>query len=401
MEETVVCNLLIQHEGYRVTSVQIASEDLRHVIRSAFDSISLQINTLRPDQGTVALPNCYSDLFSDVFDAVGVLHTGGDACLAAFLATFLFDSVTPMWKALIDRAQHLLAIHLWTAILGLAADWEQRSAVLIHKGSPYAFLAYTYLMIGDFDSAFSYIYNAIEEDRRLGSACPTINYPAEAPVYMTATLRDSQTNLMWPNVAAIRDAIQSEIAGYDKRFGRAFSLDDFDTQFLRNPRLEAVAFFFVFTFWSVVEHRKRVDLSLMSNDFSRLKNARWLFGLCLVVDRLLHEHPDYTDKYISGQIAKFVEKRQLMPSCDLSRLICATGVASAHPDNLLPGLLSGSLIHENRTVPLEVQHLFVAWNLRNYAAHNINTKRVIGEQFDGIVSALLYCIFLILEQYTY
>lgn len=399
MTVTETRNLTIQHVGHRVKSVLVDSRDLRQLIQSGFDDITLQIKTLRPDEGEGALPDSYSTAFTSVFEAVWDLHSSGNACLAAFVSTFLFDSMTPLWRALVTRGRHLLAIHMWTAILRLAREWEEQSGKIIHKGSPYAFLAYTYLMTGDFDSAFTYIYNAIEEDRRLGLACPSIDYPAQAPVYRTAMLSDSQENIMYRNVSVIRSAIETEINDYRRTFGSSFSMQDFDARFLQNPDLEVIGFFFVFTFWSIVEHRKRVSASMMGNDFSRLKNARWLFALCLVIDRLLHEHPSYTDRYISGQIAKFVEKQRLICRADFEALKGSTNVATASPDSLLPAILSVSLTLNGRAVRREVQYLLAAWNLRNFAAHNIQTQRVIGEDFDRIVSVLLHDILLILEDY--
>lgn len=399
MTVTETRNLTIQHVGYRVESVLVDSRDLTQLIRSGFAGITLQINTLRPDEGVVALPDPYISVFTDVFEAAVALHGSGNACLSAFLSTFLFDSMTPFWNSLVTQGQHLLAIHLWIAVLDLAHEWEQQSGELVHKGSPYAFLAYTYLMTGDFDSAFSYIYNAIEEDRRLGVVCPSIDYPAQAPVYRTAMLSDSRENVMYRNVSVIRSAIETEINDYRRTFGSSFSMQDFDARFLQNPDLEVIGFFFVFTFWSIVEHRKRVSAPMMGNDFSRLKNARWLFALCLVIDRLLHEHPSYTDTYISGQIAKFVEKQRLICRADFEALKGSTNVATASPDSLLPAILSVSLTLNGNPIRGEVQYLLAAWNLRNFAAHNIQTQRVIGEDFDRIVSVLLHDIFLILEEY--
>lgn len=398
-EATKIRNLTVLHVGHEVKKVLVGSSNLRQVLRSGFDDITLQMRALRSYEGKVALPESYSTVFVAVFDAAWDLDGSGNACLAAFLSTFLFDSMTPLWSALVACGQHLLAIHVWTAILRLAHEWERRSGKTTHKGSPYAFLAYTYLMMGNFDAAFAYIYNAIEEDRRLGRACPKISYPAQAPVYRTATLSDDPHNIMYSDVSVIRSAIETEIKTYRRVFGSSFSMQDFDARFLRNPDLEVVAFFFVFAYWSIVEHRERIGNDLMRNDFSRLKNAQRLFALCLVIDQLLHEHPSYTGASIRKEIRNFVEKQGLMTRTSFDALLKDENVARADPDCLLPSILSQSLTHDGKPVRKEVQYLLAAWKLRNFAAHNIQTQRVIGEDFDRIVSVLLDDVFLILEEY--
>lgn len=399
MEETTVGNITIRHSDLKVNSVTIDGNDMRSLIYSGFDSIAIRFQTRRPDDATTTLPDHYTRIFHTVFSAVDELHTSNRGCLAAFLSTFLFDSVTPLWNRFLGNGQHMLAIQLWKQVLTLAYAWEHNTGKRVHKGSPYAFIAYTYLMTGDLDAAFSYIYNAIEEDKRLNDICPEVNYPAEAPVYLTATLNPSRRNVMYPMVSEVRSALEAHLDSYRREFRSSLTMQQFDERFLQNVSLETIKYFFVFTFWAIFEHQRKVGRDLMQNDFSKLKNANWLFALCLVIDKLLHSHPQYTGKFIGSEIANYVDHKGLMSRSDLNRLRDQVNVQQAIPDRLLPQLLSLSLVYNGVPVSREIQCLFAAWNLRNFAAHNIQIQNVIGTSFEDIVRVLLYDIFLIIEEY--
>jgi hypothetical protein len=60
--------------------------------------------------------------------------------------------------------------------------------VKIHKGTPYFFLAESYLLTGDRELGFLYLYNAIEEDKALARFAPSLNYLNKSPAYLTATM---------------------------------------------------------------------------------------------------------------------------------------------------------------------------------------------------------------------
>jgi hypothetical protein len=399
METTVFKNVLVKHDHLRIHGVTINGTDLAEMIRSGFTSIQINLPITRPDQANVIFPEQYAQIFDTIFSVVDELYRSGQGCLAGFLSTFLFDNMTPFWMELLKAGRHILAVQLWRKVLSLAHAWEKRTGVHVHKGSPYAFIAYTYLMMGDIDTGFSYIYNAVEEDKKLNDVCPEISYPKNAPVYLTATLNPCRQNVMYPLVSEIRSVLEDHLDSYRREFGSSLSMDDLDRRFLQNPDLEVIVYFFVFTFWGIFEHQRKVDHDLMQNDFSKLKNANWLFALCLVIDKLFHSHPRYSDWFIGSEMVKYVVHKGLMAKDDLNNLRDQTKVREASPDQLIPKLLSLSVIYSGAPVKKEIQYLFVAWNLRNFAGHNIEIQNIVANNFEGIVRVLLYDIFLIIEEY--
>lgn len=281
----------------------------------------------------------------------------------------------------------------------MAHEWEEKAGKHIHKGSPYAFIANTYLISGDIDTGFSYIYNAIEDDIKLNNVCPELNYPSNAPVYLTASLSSNPQNIMVPLVTEIRSELESYLNTYRNEFGRTLSMTELDKGFLQNPALETIKYYFIFSFWTIFEHRRKVGHDLMQNDFSKLKNANWLFALCLVIDKLFHSHQRYKGRFIGSEIVNYVVDKGLMTRDDLNNLKDKENIRGGEPDQTIPKLLPMTLQHNGVPVRKEIQYLFVAWNLRNFAGHNIQTQNVIVNNFEDLLKILLCDIFLIIEEY--
>jgi hypothetical protein len=204
---------------------------------------------------------------------------------------------------------------------------------------------------------------------------------------------------MYSLVSEIRSVLEDHLDFYRREFGSSLSMDHLDRRFLQNPDLEVIVYFFVFTFWTIFEHQRKVGHDLMQNDFSKLKNANWLFALCLVIDKLFHSHRQYSDRFIGSEIVKYVVHKRLMTKDDLNDLRDQTKVQEANLDHLIPKLLSLSVLYNGAPVRKEIQYLFVAWNLRNFAGHNIEIQNVVASSFEDIVRVLVYDIFLIIEEY--
>jgi len=398
-EETTIKDITIHHEYGKISKVTIDSVNIRDLIISRFNSIVFQFDLKRPDNANVILPYEYEPIFQSVFSAIDELYMSNRGCLAAYLSSFLFESLTPFWNHLMSKGQHILAIQFWRKVLSMVHEWEEKTGKHIHKGSPYAFIANTCLIIGDIDTGFSYIYNAIEDDIKLSKVCPELNYPSNAPVYLTASLSSNPQNIMVPLVMEIRSELESYLNAYQNEFGRTLSMTELDRLFLQNSTLETLKYYFIFTFWTIFEHRRKVSHDLMQNDFSKLKNANWLFALCLVIDKLFHSHSRYKGRFIGSEIVNYVVNKGWMTKDDLNNLKDKENIQDGEPDQIIPKLLSTTLQHNGMPVRKEIQYLFVAWNLRNFAGHNIQIQNVIVKNFEDLLTILLCDIFLIIEEY--
>lgn len=396
MESTQIRNISIMHESDgKISQVLVNGEDIRNNI-IGYTIIEWIFDPLRPNNFRISLQADSEKLFNDIFYAIDDLYSSNRGCLAAYLSSFLYETLTPLWRELMAQGKHIMAVQYWNAFISITHKWEKQYGKHIHKGTPYAFIAYTYLLIGDIDTGFSYIYNAIEEDIKLNTVCPRLNYPRNAPVYLTASLSPNSGNVMYPLVEEIRSELETYLSGYRIYFGRALTLSEFDEKFLQNIELDTIKYYFVFTFWTIFEYRRKVSISMMQNDFSRLKNANWMFALCLVIDKLLNSK--YSTEYISNGIKEYTKDKRFMAETDLNSLRSHVNFKE-EPDIVIPKLLPMNLHHNGSPVRKEIQCLFIAWNIRNYAGHNIQTQNVIASNFDDLLKILLYDIFLIIEDY--
>ncbi len=371
--------------------------DGSNVLSRQLPRIQIQdFNIRRPDNAKVILPDEFESIFHSIFPAVYELYRTNRACLAAYLSSFLFEKLSTHWLNYMKNGQHILAIPFWTKILSIVHKWEKDTGKHIHKGTPYAFIAYAYLVIGDIDTGFTYIYNAIEDDIELNKVCPGLNYPYDAPVHRTATLSSHPENVFIDLVKEIRLELEKYLNLYQKEFGRTLTMEEFDRRFLQNrsSNIEPIKYYFVFNFWAIFEYRRKVGHDLMKNDFAKLKNSNWLFALCLVIDKLLNNlRPDLN--YISEEIIQYAKVKKWIPQHDLEKLISKNNLNISHgcPDQVLLDLLPMTL-----RIKKEIQCLLVAWNLRNFAGHNIRIQNVMANNFEDLLKTLLFDIFLIIEE---
>lgn len=397
MTERRIRDMLIQHEPEgRVTAVSVDGRDLTNIIHENFNNISLNLYPSQPYTSQITLPLEYKQVLQTIFKAIDELYESNNPCLAAYLSSFLFERFTPYWSSLLKNGQHAFGVQFWNEIISVTAKWEESNGKHIHKGSPYAFLAFTYLIQGNIDLGFSFIYNAVEEDTRLASICPSLNYPNKAPAYLTAILSSNPNNMfMGQFVAVIRSELDTYLNDYRANLGKALTLAQFDRKFLLNRSLDASKYYFVFIYWTIFEYRRNIGTNLMQNEFSKLKNSNWLFALCLVIDTLFNHK--YGTKKISDGIKKYSVDKNLMTEDDFNKLISQESIAKGEPDRVTLRLLSEQLTYNGSRISKEIQYLLIAWNLRNFAGHNIKMQNIFVSKFDDLLRILLYDIFLIVE----
>jgi hypothetical protein len=302
--------------------------------------------------------------------------------------------------------KQLVGIEFWREILVITKDWEYKSGTTLHKGTLYFFLAETYLLTGDRDTGFLYLYNAIEEDKILAEFAPSLKYPRESPAYLTATMRrdGNQMNYL---VEQWRDMLNKYIEKFNRLFNRNFKLkEDFDSKFLSNEALSNVVYFFVFNFiylYEIIQYH--TERKLLENDFSRLKILDLIFNLCLVIDETLkntqstienetlspsHKIPDGI-KWLCGH-EKWIDETHLQDFWKGN-----LNVATDEPNNVIPKLFSENEKCNGNPVRNEVFTLLIAYNLRNYGGHNINQQYVLTLKFDEIIERLFMSLFLCLD----
>ena len=395
-------NMTIKHypDG-RIIQITAEGRPLEDFVLSLLGQITIQFDFWHPEKTVIQLPEEIKKLIISVCDAILELNKDGKHCLAAYLATSCFEALTSFPNSFMMKAQYVLACNYWLEVLSHVRDWESKHNVKIHKGHPYFFLAFAYLLSGDLDTGFVYAYNAIKDDAALGRVCPHLRYPQEAPIYQTALMLDDKPNTMGALVRELRRELDQHIATYRAEFLRSFSIQDFDAKFLRNtgPDFENLRYLFVFCFWSLSDLRKKTSLEILQNDFSKLRNLNLIFNLCLLIDKLLEANPKVAQDSMGSNVMKVCNDKGWLSQDELNQLenVYTIDVNADDPDKVLKTLLPMKATVGSKSVPKEAIHYLIAWNLRNYGGHNIAQQNSLVIQFDVILEILMRCIILSID----
>jgi hypothetical protein len=135
---------------------------------------------------------------------------------------------------------------------------------------------------------------------------------------------------------------------------------------------------------------------MMKNDFSKLRNVNLIFSLCLVIDKLLNYK--YKTEYISNGVKAYSKTNDLMTENDLNSFLKREKISKECPDIIIPKLLSSNLSFNEVPVNMQLKYLLIAYNLRNFASHNIQSQNVVVNNFEELIKSLLYDLFLIIEK---
>lgn len=381
-----------------LTNVKINSEyDLKPMVTQLLQSTMINIgDPFRPGKRTVTFHKDIPKICVDVFSCIKQLKNDGKNVIAGYLASRLFEGFSTYWmNSILSEGKHLLGIGFWHKILDFTKSWENDNFPLtIHKGTPYYFLGVNYFLLGDFDNAFVYFYNAIEDDKKL----PELGYPKTAPIYQTVTLTNNPNNQMYPYVVKpLRIILLDYIQNFQNDFDSTFSVTDFDSKFLQNDSLEDLSYFFVYNFMNLHDLNNKFRNDILFNEFSKIKSLDQFFNLVLVIDQILRHSPSRPQfgKTMYSPVQWWCEQYTGFSKTDFDNLI---GSASLNLKDSTPGDVVEDLLNliqnPQSGTPKEVYVMLLAYHLRNHAGHNIDRHDVLISHYDEILKNLFMAIFL-------
>lgn len=388
----------------------IPNNPLTFVLYNGQDLIALVTNYLRFTNHNIGHPlrtskrmvffdSNIQTICHDVFDTIKIIKTqDNDDVLAAYLASRLFESFTGYWNQLLCDGKHLICIGLWQSVLKITHQWEASSGIKIHKGTPYFFLAETYLVMGDKDSGFVYLYNALEDDKKL----PHLGYPKKAPAYFTAKMLDNPNNHMYHFlIREVRLKLSQYLNTFRNNHVNTFTLSDFDCKFLMKDELDDIAYFFTYNFFSIYFLDKNAEQNLLQNDFSKLKTLDLVFNLSLIVDEIIRYDARISGRTITrmnDSVFWLINKKTGMTQATFQNLRDVVfNVNDDPPDIVVPRLLT-SIQQPAQGIQKEAYVLLLAYHLRNHAGHNISQQNVLTANYDEIIQQLMNSIFLSISE---
>jgi hypothetical protein len=345
----------------------------------------------------VKLPTTLVTIIDDVLDEITRLpHTDNHKKL--YLADKLFEHIN------FDTGipNPIFRHSLYKTILEHVISWE-KSHESIHKGSLYYFMSESSFRSGNITAAYTYLYNAVEEDKQYYGYISKSYY--DSPAYKTSSLIDDPNNYVYTDeVKTLRDMLRNYILDYNTHNSKSFTIHDLDIKLLQNKNLEDIKRFFVSTIREIYDLNSFNISGLLLNDYSKLKIVDVVLNLALVVDKLLeHKFTGVLQKKNMAnaiyQLALFLKWTSTTGSKDVRlflRLI-KPSLNSGNPDKILPPILNNSATFEGIALSDSQKAIFATYHLRNYASHNIKGNAIVVTDYNRVMSLIMDALFLSLE----
>lgn len=342
----------------------------------------------------VYVPPQLEEICFKVFDTIKELYNRNEVSLAAFTSSFVFERFTGLWNYYLSHERQMMGTKLWQHACRLTWKWEQTNNAKVHKGTPYFFLGSNQLMQGNFDNAFLFIYNAMEEDKRYAAQLGTPDAYKNMPAYLFSSLiADNPRNYLYPYVQNAKNKIEEFIQKHNSLLVKTFSYNDIDTKFLKNQIIEEPKFFFVYNLFGLMNHDVIDTPELRNNDFSKLRNLDNIFNLCLIIDKIMKQKTG--ERYISGSIKKICENH--LGEREVQNIYDSLNFEDDF-ENAVRKCLSLNYSYHSRAIHKEVLILILSWGLRNHGGHNVETRQLFVDEYQNIIEKLMSVLFITLEK---
>jgi len=318
--------------------------------------------------------------------------------IGSLLCATLFESLAGFWEQmLLSQNLDRLGISFWRQILDIVNKWQKNNGdIFIHKGTPYYFLAENYFLVGDLDSAFTYLHNALKIDQQ------TWQWEQEGHIgaYSLSKMIDDPYTQMNRLSKEHHVHLNKFIKKFNSEFGD-LTLEEISNKFLKNEeKFNIVGYFFVFTFYSIIHYQKNLQLETPENYFSKVRSLDMIFNLCLIIDevfknRFIENSSD--DNYISNGIHEYCKKFHFDYLTFQKRWKIEGKFDRNRPENTIPLLLEKTEKYEGNLLPKEVYTLMLAHYCRNIGAHSLNENSFFVTHYEKIINELMMALFLAIK----
>ncbi|WP_458719737.1 hypothetical protein [Candidatus Nitrosocosmicus sp. R] len=287
IHKSTVTKLINKRMGFKEFSLQ---EEIDLYLEKHDENKS---NIFDPDKKNTRLkfPPELKSLCHHVFEMIANLEKK-NKYYAALTASEFYGMFYSYWKKLLLDGKDLIGLSLWYELLRITKRWErqerqQGKSVNIHKGALYYSIAETYILLGNIDMAFFYLYQAFILDKDLGKVNRSIKYPLNAPSYTTITLSDNKENHMYPFIKKLRDRLSRFIDQYNRQYKKTFTMQNLDEKILSNKKFFELVIYFTSNLISLISLEKSISKFEANNAFIKLKIVDIIFNLCLVIEVIL------------------------------------------------------------------------------------------------------------------
>ena len=315
-----------------------------------------------------------------------------------------FEKFTNSWVTLIQQERHKDAERVWAKALEIAAVYETEHKNSIHKGTPYYFWGMTCILGGDLDIGFHLMHQALEEDKKNSKATGNASFngtPAYAFVKMDYL---NQNQAFRSKVMEVATFVNGMLQRYQKSISGMLDIGVLRTKVLENDSLGDVPFFLVYNFFRL---KKLLDAKkeIRQNDFASLLQVQTILGFCIVAEELLRNV--WVKKESKGKqesstwpvyLGMFASENSL-PNLTQDEAGKINGKFSDDFNEALKVLLASGYTYKNGNKPSPIEEdLLILYGFRNTGAHDLNSKKLVYENFEKISQKVLDALFFIIEK---
>jgi len=312
---------------------------------------------------------------------------------SSLLVARLFEKLAGIWRTLLEKNKDRVAIVFWRKVFEIVQEWKsQNPNVFIHTGTPYYFLAETYFLVGDYDSGFTYLHNAIQIDKQSWQW----DSPGHIGAYSFAKMIDdprAQMNYLTQN-------IRTELIKYLEKFNTehdSLTISEFDNKFLKNEeKYDIIGYFFTATFFTIIHNQRNSQLETNENYFSKVRSLDMIFNLCIIIDKILKRRffQETESVDIHQGISKLFEMNQWTDYGALYHNWKNQGKYDEnHPEISIPLFLNKQENYGTQRLPNGSYVMLLAQYCRNLGAHTLNENSVFVENHDKIINDLMMALF--------
>ena len=308
-----------------------------------------------------------------------------------------FGFFTPAWWNLVQRHHFFESIKIWNLALDLAIDWQNNNKPRkIHKGTPYYFLGVTAILNNELENGFLAMHQAMKEDERRSE-----RRRPEAPAYWFITLDSSHRDQFFvQKVEEVATYLEERLYEYSTTRGRLLRLHEFRRRFLRLRYLSDEVFFFVYSLFRIRKMIYETGKIYKQNAFSSLLQARILFDLSLVVDKVIeNKNAGRSNRpTIREEILFLSQNPRNLLSFNEDTLSELNDRIENNFGTTTRGLLLGTYRPRRHPILNDIERDFaLAYGIRNRGAHKLENQPIIYRKMRELTQSLLNALFFTVE----
>lgn len=312
-----------------------------------------------------------------------------------------FQNFTIIWQSFMIQGRYRDAEHIWNMAADIANEWESKHQDgRIHKGTPYYFWGGTCIASGDLERGFLLVHQALEEDRKTleENKQPPPNLDSRTPAFAFVTLDyEKQDQFFLPIVKKVGEFLEKKLKEYRESNRGTLELSDLKKKFLENNGLRTVVFYFIFSILRLRNLLEKIDQKLTQNVFGSLLQVNIVFTFCLIIDNILKQ--SNPDKWKLRHHYIDLSSRLSVAFDDSRMNNLRNAFDKSNFSKTLKELLKSQYRFQGGTTLKPIEEDFaITYGFRNFGAHRIEDQPAIYDNFEEIVTRVLYTLFYSIEK---